>query len=107
MNLYPVTQPPAALLEYNGWPPAGPAERDAVPSQPATVNAARGTSRDGSLGTIAYAFFALQEAGPLGDLRTLSEGCAGNPSAREAEHRGQRTRPDAFALLGEIGFLDF
>ncbi len=58
------------------------------------------------LAALGYALFALQRPGPLDGLPTLAEARAAPASGRSAENRGAGGRVDAFALLGEIGFLD-
>lgn len=60
-----------------------------------------------SFGPVAFMLFEVQRPVLLVELRTLTEARSESGNASDNQHRGRRTHADAFALLGEIGFLDF
>lgn len=60
-----------------------------------------------SLRAVAFGLFEFQQPDPSAELRSLEQALAHPGGGREHENRGHGPRADAFALLGEIDFLDF
>jgi hypothetical protein len=108
----PSQPPPPVTRPGNRAPQASPRTHPARASAPAAERTAdpHATSRPPlaqSLGALAFGLFELQQPDPLVDLRTLKQARDKPGHGREDEHRGRGHRADAFALLGEIDFLDF
>lgn len=94
---------PAAARPAPAASPA-PVERAAEPADAGAVNRPPVSH---SLGALAFGLFELQRPDPSAELRTLEQARAKPGHGREAEQRGGKPSADAFALLGEIDFLDF
>lgn len=108
--------PPGAAGVPTGSPlPAALAPRRAIPAQLRSVESpshrqtrggiALGGRPSDSFGVVGYGLFAFQQTRSLTNLPTMEQALAARPSRRE-ESRADAPRVDAFAMLGEIGFLD-
>jgi hypothetical protein len=78
--------------------PARPRDPERPPARPAPSS--------GSFAALGYALFTLQQPGSLSGMPSLEQALAAPRTGRHDEHRGTGPRVDAFAMMGEIGFLD-
>jgi hypothetical protein len=95
----------AAAPERDEAPPPAPVAPPAEPVEDLGSETRQPVAH--ILGDLAFGLFELQQPDPAAPVRTLAAARATPGVGRETEGRGGGPRADAFALLGEIDFLDF